>query len=214
MTNDHDLTTDERALLDALSRLPDIEPRADLQARFSARARGAPAKGSPVVSLASRHPWLPALLAASLVLAVTMGWWLEHRRRTAETAALRAELTLALNDLSAATRMQGIARVEQAASRDPRITGSLIEALLNDPSANVRVAAAEALAIVASPETFAGAAGRAFASERSPFVQAALLGGASKLPTAARASLIQILLARPDLDADVRARASRQSSSL
>jgi hypothetical protein len=214
MTNDHDLTTDERALLDALSRLPDIEPRADLQARFAARARGAPVKRSAVVSLASRRPWLPALLAASLVVSVATGWWMEHRRRTAETAQLRAELTLALKDLSAATRMQGITRVEQAASRDPSITGALVEALLNDPSTNVRVAAAQALASVASPETFAGAAGRAFASERSPFVQAALLSGASKLPTATRASLIQILLARPDLDVDVRAHASRNASSL
>ncbi len=201
-----DLSVDERGLLRALAELPPIDAPPDLPARFRARLRA-----ERVPAVAPRR-WVTIALAASLVVALGGGWWLDRQRREAEVGQLRAELALALKDLSAATRMQAIATAERKGTHDDGVADALVDALLHDPSTNVRLAAAQALAIVGSPATFARGAGLAFASEQSPFVQAVLLDASRRLSPAARASLLRILLARPDLDADLRAQATKQSS--
>ena len=79
--------------------------------------------------------------------------------------------------------------------------------LLSDSNTNVRVAAAEALGRIADPAALRDAAEQSMPTEPSPFVQAALLTAAARLPAADRAALVAALLSRRDLDPIVRAEA-------
>ena len=71
----------------------------------------------------------------------------------------------------------------------------------------MRVAAAEALGRIADPVALRDAAEQSMPTERSPFVQAALLAAAARLPRAERTALVTTLLTRHDLDPVVRAEA-------
>ncbi len=110
-----------------------------------------------------------------------------------------------------ARRVQAIGAASISQARDSRIliVAALTESLLSDSSANVRVAAAEALSRIADPAALRDAAEQSLPTERSPFVQAALLAAAARLPLAERAALVTTLLMRHDLDPVVRAEAKR-----
>lgn len=202
-----DITPEDEALLADLGRLPRPEPPADLAARFRERVRAAQREDG--ARFARR--WLPVALAAGLVLTLASGWWIERRRHTDERTALRAALTTALADLSAARRLQAITRVGTEPVRDDAVIGALTQALLSDPNTNVRVAAAEALGRVASREALTDATARALASEASEFVQMALVQSSARLDLPARRQAVRPLLERNDIDPAIRREAAARA---
>jgi hypothetical protein len=203
MNSDTELSPEERATLDALAQLPPIEPPGDIRERFRERAATEHAVGP------APRRWITVGLVAALVLALGGGWWVDRAREERDRATLREELTTALQDLSAARRVQAIGAASSSPIGDSRIliVAALTESLLSDSSTNVRVAAAEALGRIADPVALRDAAEQSMPTERSPFVQAALLAAATRLPLAERAALVTTLLTRHDLDPVVRAEA-------
>jgi HEAT repeat protein len=141
-----------------------------------------------------------------------MLWSRDHARHQKETLRLQRQLTTALADLSAATRLQAINRATKAPAGDSIVAGALVNALLHDQNANVRVAAAEALAQLAPPRAIRLAAAQGLVTESSPFVQVALLDVVRPLGAAERARVVRQLLARPDIDPIVRQAAARLST--
>lgn len=208
MTDDPELSRDERTLLGSLANLPPIEPPGDLRERFRERAATEHAVGP------APRRWLTVGLAAALVLAVASGWWADRRHQERETAALRSALVTALTDLSAAKRLNAINAAASSGSGDRAVVAALTQALLSDSSVSVRVAAAKALGVVAGSAALADAGAKSIRSEISPFVQNAVLTVAAEhLPAATRRPLIRALLSRDDLDPTIRAQAEQLAGS-
>jgi len=209
MTADTEFDQDERAALDALAQLPPIEPPGDIRERFRERAKTERSVG------AGPRRWVTWGLAAAVVLTIGGGWLVDRTSEARDLTAVRAQLTVALQDLSAARRVQAITTVGNSRSTDSRmlIVAALTASLLSDSSTNVRVAAAEALGRIADPAALRDAAEQSLPTEPSPFVQAAVLSAAAHLHAAERAKLVASLLARRDLDPTVRAEAERLSRS-
>ena len=205
MTFDTELSPEERATLDALAQLPPIEPPGDIRERFRERAATEHAVGP------APRWWITVGLAAALVLAVGGGWWVDRAREERKVAALSAQLTTALHDLSAMSRYRAVTAAGQSHITDARIVAALTTSLLSDSSTNVRVAAAEALGRIAAPSALFDAARESVRRESSPFVQAAVLTAIAGLPAASRTALLQELLSRNDLDPLVRAQAEQGS---
>ncbi|HEX3926674.1 MAG TPA: HEAT repeat domain-containing protein [Gemmatimonadales bacterium] len=205
MTHDPALFDEDEATLAALAGLSPLEPPGDLRERFRLRA------AAHLAAPRRRRWWIPAVLAALLVLGVGAAWWNNWQQHHAEVTALRAELNNALNDLSAARRLEAINTAGSSTIRDDRVVEVLTHALLTDPNTNVRVAAAEALGHVANARALTLAAERSFGRETSPFVQAVLLTSTERLSPEERGQVLVALLARRDLDPLVRAAAMAQA---
>ena len=197
---------EDRPLLDALGALPWPQPPASLARDFHARAHRA---------RRDRQRWrMPAALAlaALLLLVLSAGWLREHRARLREGAALHQQFAVAMQSVSTGERLTAIAvATRQAPAGD--VERALVAALLTDQSANVRVAAAEALGRIASPATLAPALRHALALERSPFVQVAMLRATARLSAADRREAVQELLSRRDVDQSVRDDANSRLTS-
>ena len=209
MIEDSEFDNDERAMLGALAQLPPVEPPGDIRERFRDRI-----ETERVVGPGPRR-WVTWALAAALVLTIGGGWWIDRAREARDVAALRIQLGVALQDLSAARRVQAITTVGNSKSIDSRmlIVAALTASLLSDSSTNVRVAAADALGRIADPAALRDAAEQSLPTEPSPFVQAAVLSAAARLPARERVTLVASLLARRDLDPTVRAEAELLSRS-
>jgi hypothetical protein len=201
MNSDTELSPDERATLDALAQLPPIEPPGDLRERFRERAATERAVGP------APRRWITVGFAAALVLALGGGWWVDRARQERELDKVRTELATALSSLSAVTRLQAITVAGNSHTSDARIVAALTTSLLTDGSANVRVAAANALGRVADPNSLASAVTQSVGRETSPFVQAAVLSAIATLPQQDRLRLLRQMLSRADLDPQIRAEA-------
>ena len=190
---------EDRALFDALKAIPRPPVPATMAREFRAQARVEPTLGR------SRRLHLLIAIAALLLLAVGGAWWQEQR----DVAKLQATVAR----LSVTSRYEWATAVADSGTPDARVVAALTTALLSDSSTNVRVAAAEALGRIASPATLRRAAERSIRSDSSPFVQAALLGAMTRLSPDDRATLIRLLLSRPDLDPVVRSEAEAKTKS-
>lgn len=217
---------DDRALFDAIARLPSPQLPATVAQAFRARVRA---------ELPIGRQWRPPLfipIAALLLLAVGGVWWRNQIREDRRITMLERELAAALANLPATGRFQAISTVGDSGVTDARIVKALTTSLpadssasvrvavvaltaslLTDSSTNVRVAAAAALGRIATPGALRDAAARSIRSDSSPFVQAALLNAMARLAPADRTALLRALLARPDLDPVVRAEAEARSKS-
>lgn len=195
---------EDRALFDALARLPKPHPPAAMARAFRARVRAEP----PVDH--ARRLQLIVAIAALLLLAILAAWQVDRAREGRKVDNLRAELVTALTMRPDPTRFQAITVIGNSRVSDDRITAALTTALLTDANVNVRVAAAEALGRIATPSALRSAAERSMRSDASPFVQAALLAATTRLPQKDRAAVLRALLARPDLDSVVRAEAEQR----
>ncbi|HEY4321615.1 MAG TPA: hypothetical protein VGM77_10635 [Gemmatimonadales bacterium] len=201
-----DYSDGEVELLDGLHRLHPSAPAADIRERFRARTAAYRPRRTPHRSA--------VLLALAAMLLLTVALLRSHDRdnHEQETIGLQRQLTAALQNLSAATRLQAINTAKSAPAGDSVVTAALVSALLHDQNANVRVAAAEALAQLAPSRAVRLAAAQGLATERSPFVQVALLDVVRQLQPADRVHIVRQLLAQPDLDADVRDAATQLST--
>ena len=115
MNTDTELSPEEQATLDALAQLSPIEPPGDIRERFRERAETEHAVGP------APRWWITVGLAAALVLAVAGGWWVDRAKEERDKASLQKELAAALQDLSAARRVQAIGTVSKSPAGDARI---------------------------------------------------------------------------------------------
>jgi HEAT repeats len=190
---------EDRALFGALKAIPRPVPPTTMASEFREQTQVEPVAGR------SNRLRLLVGIAALLLFAFGGAWWREARQiEKLQTAVAR---------LSVTSRYEWIAAVADSGAADSRIVAALTKALLSDSSTNVRVAAAEALGRIATPTALRDAATRSIRSDSSPFVQAALLGAMTRLAPGDRATLIHILLSRPDLDPVVRSEAEAKTKS-
>jgi hypothetical protein len=198
MTDDQNLSDTDERLLEALKHLPAVPRPDDLHEQFRNRMRTERIVG------AAWRPWVVTAIAATLVLALGSGWWIDRAHHAAEVSQLRAQLIDALNGTSAPRRFEAINVAGNSNLRDQQVVDALTHALLTDPNTNVRVAAAEALGRVADSRSLIAAAEQSFGRERSPFVQTELLRSVNRLGAEARRHAVAALLTRGDIDPSVR----------
>jgi HEAT repeat protein len=203
--NDLGTSLSDDQLLHALSELPAIEPASDIAERFHDQA------AAHAVRFVAPSRWWTVALAAALVLAIGSGWWIDRQHQAAAIVRLQSDLAIAMKSQSAVTRTQAITVAGESGAHDDAVSRALVDALVHDPNANVRVAAAEALGRIGTSATLTAVAREAVASERSPFVQAALLDVARRMSSSDRQALLRAMLAQPDLDQSLRDEASKLS---
>jgi hypothetical protein len=207
MTDDENLSDTDHRVLESLKHLPAVPRPDDLHEQFRERMRAERIVGS------AWRPWIITAIAATLVLALGSGWWIDRAHHISEVSQLRAQLIDALNGTSAPRRFEAINVAGNSSLRDQQVVDALTHALLTDPNTNVRVAAAEALGRVADLHSLAEAAERSFGREGSPFVQTELLRSVDRLDPVERKRVVSALLSRRDIDASVRVDAARMSGT-
>ncbi|HLE82711.1 MAG TPA: hypothetical protein VJG13_00105 [Thermoanaerobaculia bacterium] len=223
------------ALWNRLALLEAAPPEAELRERFDA-VLAAYQAGLAAAEEPAAAPWwrrwvrFPAggglqlaygLLA--LVLGVGLGALLVGRGAgPGDVKALRGEVR-ALNDLvtlslleapSASERLQGVSYGSRMARPDREVVTALVRAATEDENVNVRLAAIEALAPVASEPRVLSPLVAALPAQESPMVQVALVDLllASDGETARRACTA--LLADETLNPDVRRHVRERLSAL
>ena len=190
-------------LFHGLDRLADEAPSIDLRDRFSASllayrealttaaeaadARDAVAPAIPfrqrqrrrtTVRLA-RLGWVAAALVAGVGLGLLVRPGGDRREEVLElrreVGDLREVLALSLlQQASASARLEGVSVGGSLAGRNPEVMAALFDTLAADPSPNVRLAAAEALAEQADRPAVQRKLGEALKKEDEPLVQIAL----------------------------------------
>ena len=181
-----------------IGRLPQEEPTPALRGRFYSMLE----REKRLASEAEREPWFnrlegwlalwwprrPALQLASAVLLLIAGLFLGSRinpgaNRSAEIAELRNEIrqmhqmaSLSLLDQdSPSERLRGVNLSTALAEPSDALLTSLTHTLKEDPNANVRLAAADALLHFRDEPGVLDAAMDCLAQEPSPMVQVALV---------------------------------------
>lgn len=185
---------DVEAAWQALGALPDEEPGPAVARRFriflaeaEAQARASrPTLAQRLAFLWPRQPALQAAVAAAALLGGLLIGNAGRRGEHREVAALRQEVRslhhmVALSLLerdSASERLRGVSLTSTSdgadSQTDPQIMTALLDAMRNDPSVNVRLAAIDALAPRAGRPQVRGELLAALAEESSPLVQVAI----------------------------------------
>jgi hypothetical protein len=186
-------------------------PHDRMRARFHAALAAYEARGGILERLIA--PWWPGrpslragFAAGVLIAGVLIGRWLPSPD-DGEIAELRAEVRtvgLALLDhQSASERLLGVAWAQRTAG-EPQVVNALIERVQYDPSANVRLAAVEALrARRDRPEVVAGLAA-ALERQDSPLLQVTLADSLLDTGDDDGIAAVRRLLDREALDPSVR----------
>lgn len=192
-----DIEHDDGPDADVRNAIGNLPPRAappELATAFRVRLAREPRRRT-----LARAPLLIAI-AVTVALVAGAGWWHERQSRFTEETRMQGELMAALRSLSTGARLTAIDVTVRAGRGGNGVEDALVTALLNDPSTNVRVAAAEALGHIARPATIRKAVTQALAGERSPFVQMSLLTATERLSAPDRRAAIAPLLGRRDVD--------------
>src|SRR5471030_2743947 len=92
---------------------------------------------------------------------------------------------------------------------DPQVVSALMEAVKNDASVNVRLAAIDALTKVSGDARVRQSVTQSLNREESPMVQAALIDYVVDARDRQAMGPLEQLAARPDLDPAIRQRAER-----
>jgi|CXWL01.1.fsa_nt_gi anti-sigma factor RsiW len=158
----------------------------EASARATPTAVGGPWWMSLAATMVPRQPaWQLAAGLALLAVGFTGGALASHRRSTPELASLEGEirslrglvsLTL-LHQESASARLQGVSFGRSLSGRgnagdvDPEVLRALLVTVTADSSANVRLAAVDALAAAAGEPTVRAALLDHLAADPSPLVQ-------------------------------------------
>jgi outer membrane murein-binding lipoprotein Lpp len=180
-----------------LGELPEARPRPEMRRRFDEMLAGyqaampRPAREGWWARLAGGGrglAWAP--VAAGLLLAAGAGWMARGMRAApapaatgAQVAALQQEVEATrqmaalalLQQQSANDRLQGVNYTRRLPGNDPRIEQALLHSLEYDPSADVRLAAVDALARRSAQPGVRSALVAAFPHQTSPLVQVAML---------------------------------------
>ena len=179
--------------------------------------RQRPERASTSGRLPSGAPRLAAAaaaLVAALALGAVGGWWLGGAGEdgTGELDGLRAEVralhelvALSLLEQPAATdRLRGVSFGARMDRLERPVVAALVERVERDPSANVRLAAVEALAGAASDPRVRDGLIAALGTEESPIVQIALADLLLERDGRPAREAVARLLDDPDLHPDVR----------
>ena len=183
---------------EALGTLPDEDPSPALSGRFYAvledeKRRLAAAAGR--TDRAGGKGWIgrwlsprPALQFAPALLFLVAGLWIGSQfqpngQRDDEIIRLRAEfhdmqqtVALSLMDKSSTSdRLQGVQWSAQVDDPSENLLASLIKALNNDPSVNVRLAAADALSLFADVPGVVEDLTYSLSQQTSPLVQVSII---------------------------------------
>lgn len=138
----------------------------------------------------------------------------ELRSLRGEVRTLNELVTLSLLEAPSATeRLQGVSFGARMERPDREVLSALVEAATRDPNVNVRLAAIEALAPVASRPRVLGPLARALPEQESPLVQVALvdllLASDGETARRAAAGLLEDEEVYPDVRRHVRERLGR-----
>jgi hypothetical protein len=220
-----------RVLLGRIAEAETLQPDPEMRRRFDAllAAGKQEAAGHPVAR-PRRASWalipFPSLLRAAAALALLAGgtgagWWLartgspsagETGATTAEVEKLRRDVEL-LRGLvsraplaagSASFRLQTMSFARELTSPEPDVMDALFITLKDDESANVRLAALEAIARFKEEPDIRRRLAAALPEQNDPFVQIALIGVLTQTGAAEVRAPIEQLLLRPDVPAVVK----------
>ena len=217
------------AMWERLADMPAPEPSPAMWARWEATAESL-GVGRPERRWFSRGAWLPqrpiwqataamAFGAACLLVGIAVGG---RGRGGAEIAALRQEITntkemVALSLLqqqSASERLRGVDYSAQMPRLEPEVVAALMQAVNQDPSVNVRLAAIDALTRASGEPKVRRSLEQALGQQDSPTVQAALIGYLVEARDKQALGTLRQLVNRPDIDETVRQRANRATQQL
>jgi hypothetical protein len=206
-----------RGLWSTLDELPEESPSHRLRSRFYDSLRELRQREADRQQRFwwSRHPaFQVAFGLAILMIGVAIGHF-ATRQNVSEVAQLRGEVynmrqmvTLSLLQQQNATdRLRGVNwsyRVEQS---DPEVLSALLTTVNHDSNINVRLAAVDALRKFSDSPVGRKGLIQALPKQDSPLVQIAILDQIVELHEKSAAPAIQFLLARQDLNVDVKQRA-------
>lgn len=213
--------------------LPERKPSPELRTRFYAMlesqkeilAGGAPSAATrpaakPPFRLSDWRPRVPALqaaLAASLLaVGLLAGMLLKPGPRGgAQVARLEAEIremrqTVSLSLLerpSSSDRLSGLSFAARVEDPSPRTLEALLRTLDEDPSPNVRLAAADALYLFRDSPGVREGLVRSLDRQTSPVVQVALINLLADIKEARAAEALKSLIENEELAPEVRSKA-------
>jgi hypothetical protein len=125
-----------------------------------------------------------------------------------EVDGLKQQVSLSLlNQPSASARLQGLAMTARLADPGPALLRTLLEALDNDPSVNVRLSVVDALYLFADREDVRAAITASLVRQKSPLVQIALIDLMVSLREKRAATAMRKLLNDSQVVPEVRQRA-------
>lgn len=228
------------AMWERLADMPAPEPSLALQARWDAtieslggleslagnarraRQRRPEAWRFTLAALWPQRPvWQAGLALGCLLVGLLVGSRWQGSGKS-EIAALREEvastkemvaLTL-LKEQSASERLRGVDYSTRMPRVEPEVITALIQAVNQDASVNVRLAAIDALARVAGQQNVRRSLEQSLAAQESPTVQAALIGYLVEARDPKALGTLRQFAQRPDLDDTIRERASRATKQL
>lgn len=213
-----------RKVWNSLEQVPAAEPSAALRVRFY-EMLDAYEHGSRTVETVSpakvkwrwwpRQPeWQMAASAACVAVGLVGGMFLSSGRGTksdefaqleAEVNGMRQMVALSLmQQQSASERLRGVNWAYRVEQSDAEVLSALLTTINSDQSANVRLAAVDALRnFDKSPVARKGVA-QAILKQTSPLVQIALIDFIGELRERAAVPSLQTLLENPETDPNVR----------
>jgi hypothetical protein len=204
--------------------IPEPEPRPGMATRFYAALDAyQEAMREKEAARASWWKWWPsqplaqfAIALGCLAVGVFVGPNVIGRQSGQEMAELRKEMsgmrqlvTLSLlQQQSAAERLRGVNWSYRTEPNDTEVLSALLETVNQDSSVDVRLAAIDALkALGKSPVARRGLV-QALTRQDSPLTQIAVVDALTELREPSATQAMQQLMARPDLDPNVRKRLS------
>jgi len=222
-----------------LADMPAPEPSPALTARWEATLESLGGRVRPPVRrpeqwrfslsalLPQRPVWQATAMAAVGAVCLLVGMAIGGRGRAPESgvseiAALRQEVAntkemVALSLLqqqSASERLRGVDYSMQMPRLEPEVAAALVQAVNQDPSVNVRLAAIDALTRASGEANVRRSLEQALSQQESPTVQAALISYLVDARDKQALGTLRQLATRPDIDETVRQRASRATQQL
>jgi anti-sigma factor RsiW len=167
-----------------------------------------------LAALWPRQPaWQMAIGLAMLAMGVGVGY--ELRPASSEVAQLRGEVSgmrqmVALSLMqqqSAGDRLRGVSWAYRVESSDTEVLSALLQAVNNDPSVNVRLAAVESLHSFGTSPVTRTAIVQSIPKQTTPLVQIALIDLLVDLKATEAATELKKLSTEESIDASVRERA-------
>jgi hypothetical protein len=224
------------AMWERLADIPAPEPSLALQARWDStleslgvqrqRPRRPEAWKFSLRALWPNRPvWQVTIAAACLVAGLTVGSYRGSGSRQSnsnEIASLREEVASTkemvalslLKEQSASERLRGVDYSVQMPKIEPEVIAALIQAVNQDPSVNVRLAAIDALTRASAQPKVRQSLEQSLNKQDSPTVQAALISYLVDARDRGALSTLRQFANRPDVDQTVRERAGRATKQL
>lgn len=206
-----------RTLWGSLDQIPEENPSQRLRTRFYDALREHKLRESERNHRFwwSRHPvFQVAFGMAILLIGVGIGHF-ATRQSGSEVAQLRGEVdnmrqmvTLSLlQQQNASDRLRGVNWSYRVEPSDPEVLGALLTTVNHDPNINVRLAAVDALRKFSDSPVGRKGLVQALGKQDSPLVQIAILDQIVDLREKTAATSVKFLLAKQDLNPDVKQRA-------